>query len=239
MEWFVNGQPAFDDLATGNGPGYSMFDHPFKINLKKGRNLLVCRVLSGSQGFTLAMGGAAQLERASEGAPKNAIQLKYTYHGANTVNQSLDLSFQRAVEPLGELTFDSPMEAWESFAPDVILDDHNLVNLHFKDPDSTLWWKGYNDLSAVAWLRADKENLYLLVKVTDDKHRAGTLAAKLNEFDSLQLACSPTGKDDISSYRIGLVGTEPTIVKVRRVGGLPAGELSGGNGEIRGKCQAR
>jgi hypothetical protein len=233
MEWFVNGRPAFDDLAVGNGPGCTMFDHPFPINLKKGRNLLVCRVLAGSQGFALAMGGPAQLEKASAGIPKNAIQLTYTYNGTNTVEQSLDLSFQHAVEPLGELALDSPLAAWESSAPDVILDEHNLVNLHFKDPDSTLWWKGYNDLSAVAWLRADKFHLYLLLKVTDDKHRPAPVAAKLGEFDSIQLACSPTGNDDISSYRIGLVGTETAIVKVRRDGGSPAGELAAGNGEIR------
>jgi len=233
MEWFVNGQPAFDDLAAGNGPGYSMLDHPFKINLKKGQNLLVCRALAGSQGFTLAIGSPEQLEKASGAAKRNGVQLKYTYNDTNTVSQSLDLNFLRPVEALGDLTFASPLDAWERFVPNIVLDDKNLTNLHFKNPDQSLWWKGYGDLSAVAWLRADKDNLYLLIKVTDDVHRPASDPTKLNDFDSIGVAVSPTGKDDITNYRIGLVGGQPTIVKFRATGGLPTGVLPADNNEIR------
>ncbi len=63
MQWWVNGVPAFDTLATGNiSHSISVRAHQFKAALVKGSNCLVAKVLSGSNGFFLAAGGPEEIE---------------------------------------------------------------------------------------------------------------------------------------------------------------------------------
>ncbi len=233
MEWFCNGKPVFDDLVAGNGPGYTILDHPFDLPLKKGRNLLVGRVLAGGHGYTLAIGSPTELERANGSSNRNTISLHYTYDGGNTIDQKLAIELQQPIEPIGTLSFDSPRDTWEHSPPTLGLGENNVVNLHFKEPDPSQWWKGYDDLSATCWLRADTDFLYLVARVNDDTQRSAPDAARLADFDSIELAFSPTGKSDVTAYLIGLVNDKPAIFKLRSAAGLPVGTLEASNGELR------
>jgi hypothetical protein len=69
MEWYVNGKPVFDTLKTGNRNGnLDAWNHRFTVALKKGDNVIACRVLSGSNGFRMVSGApqAVRRENASE-----------------------------------------------------------------------------------------------------------------------------------------------------------------------------
>lgn len=62
MEWWVNGEKVFDTLAKGNENGsLGAKNHLFRTNLKKGKNLIAVRVISGSGGFALASGGPNEI----------------------------------------------------------------------------------------------------------------------------------------------------------------------------------
>jgi len=55
MEWFVNGEPVFDTLQTGNvAHEFSCVDNPFHMKLNKGKNLICVLVKSGSGGWKFA-----------------------------------------------------------------------------------------------------------------------------------------------------------------------------------------
>jgi hypothetical protein len=70
MQWWVNGKPAFDTLEKGNERAdYTVRAFPFKVQLRRGRNILVARVLSGSAGFVLAAGGPNELNNAVQFSP--------------------------------------------------------------------------------------------------------------------------------------------------------------------------
>ena len=57
MDWYVNGKRVFDTLAKGNGRGdFSPSNHPFRVALRQGTNVLAVHVLSGSAGFQLVSG---------------------------------------------------------------------------------------------------------------------------------------------------------------------------------------
>ena len=51
MKWWIDGEPVFDTLDTGNGP-YLLepTDHCFRANLKAGKHVLVFVIISGSGG---------------------------------------------------------------------------------------------------------------------------------------------------------------------------------------------
>ena len=205
MAWYLNGKVVFDDLAAGNGPGYTMLDHPFALHLNKARNLLVGKILSGNHGFVVAIGSPDELQKASGVATNNSLQFTYAYDGGKPIVQPISIDFLKPIELIGSLRFEGPPDAWEQTTPDIVLADRNVTNLHFKDPDSSLWWKGFSDLSATAWMRADKKNLYLLIKVIDDINRPAADPAQLVNSDSVALAFSPRGKNDITQYQIGAV----------------------------------
>jgi hypothetical protein len=225
MQWTLDGRPVFDDLTNGNGPGYTPLDHLFDLHLKKGLNLLVCKVLSGSQGFTLAIGSPDEIEGASGTSTRNTAQLTYRFDKSSIVSDVVRIAYLRPVEPLGNLKIDSPLDAWERFVPNIVLGDRNVVNLHFKDPDASLWWKGYSDLSAVAWLRGDASNLYLVIQVTDDINQPAPDASELSQFDSVALAFCPSDSDQITQYRIGQVGDHVAVVKTNGRGAA-AGQVA-------------
>ncbi len=62
MQWWVNGVMVFDTLEKGNAkPDFTLKDHIFKASLAQGKNIVVARVISGSNGFVLAAGGPREV----------------------------------------------------------------------------------------------------------------------------------------------------------------------------------
>ena len=52
MQWWVDGQPVFDTLATGNDKPLRADSHIFQLTLEQGNHLLVGRIISGALGWS-------------------------------------------------------------------------------------------------------------------------------------------------------------------------------------------
>lgn len=67
FEFIVNGVPVYDTLRYGNESiAYSIENHVFDIPVRKGRNLVVVRLLSGSQGWRFFYGRPGWRDLAAE-----------------------------------------------------------------------------------------------------------------------------------------------------------------------------
>lgn len=175
MAWHLNGRPVFDTLATGNGGGYAVTDHPFTLPLRKGRNLLAVRVLSGSMGWKVLIASPAQLAVAADPALTPRIDLALRHGDAVLAAATVRV---RAIPPVApmpdDLRPDGPLSRWQRLAPDVVLDESHLANPYLLQPDKSRWWHGPDDLAALGWLRADADRLHLVLAVRDDRHIAPT-----------------------------------------------------------------
>jgi hypothetical protein len=60
MKIWCNGRVVCDTLSTGNG-AHERINHRFALPLRRGRNLLAVKVLSGKQGFRFMIGGSREL----------------------------------------------------------------------------------------------------------------------------------------------------------------------------------
>ncbi len=181
MAWFANGKKVYDTLEAGNGAGFAITDHVFNLPLKKGKNLLVVQVLSGSQGWKLLIGDPVSIAKA-QGTSVDHLDLAL-------VGDNGDPFDRQQVEPqlrlpLAALTFPFPGTPadWETLDPDTVLGESAIHNDFAKQPDSSRWWKGASDLSARVWLRAEKDatagqpnqdRLLLVVAVEDDALQSG------------------------------------------------------------------
>lgn len=77
MEWYVNGEKVYTTLPAGNRYiDFIVFDHRFKLPLKKGRNVIAVKVLSGAAGWRLVAADEdtlKEMERKLQDAPLTAI----------------------------------------------------------------------------------------------------------------------------------------------------------------------
>jgi len=49
-------------------------------------------------------------------------------------------------------TWIGTLEQWDAVEPAAVLGENQVHNFYFKEPDSSKWWAGDKDLSAVAWM---------------------------------------------------------------------------------------
>ena len=218
---FVNGKPIYDTLSRGNGAGFQITDHIIFLPLKKGKNLVVIEVLSGSQGWKLLVGDPAQVEHALFPG-KRSMRIRLSLHDAKGGLIARESVGVQQVTPLPPLPIPlvSSLSRWEQFSPDISLQD-NIVNLFDKEPDSSRWWKGADDFSAKAWLRADDKTFYVVVAVRDDKsvtEPTGNQPARKPDMVRIGLSRSGTDYDE---YEI----SGGVIHKTHREGGSEIGIL--------------
>ena len=95
---WIDGEVISDTLAGGNGrQPPTMMDHLSKVQLRKGKHLLVVHFINGSAGAVLNVGGASQLRRV------------YTDRSAGVVTGIYD--------PRGRVRFETrPIREWEFMA---------------------------------------------------------------------------------------------------------------------------
>ncbi len=211
MEWAVNGERVYSTMDTGNGAGFRITDHRFRLPLKQGVNLVAVRVQSGSQGFVLVCGGPEELRRTSA-ADTDRVEAELIVDGkvvARTV-RPLTLLLPLPTTPAGGA------RALAAGAPIAELAEPEVTNLFFKHPDSSRWWRGNADCSAKAWFAADATKLTALVIVRDDAHRGDGTAAAATERDGLTLAVMGEGETAPRTWNVTSVGGR---VGAWRVGG--------------------
>jgi hypothetical protein len=179
MAWSVNGKPVFDTLEAGNGGAQTITTHLFDLPLRKGRNLLAVRVLSGSQGFNLTSGGPREVAAARGTADALGDDLALELRSGQVLLARKRVTPIRRYAipvppaPLGPATANADLEPLLRPEPVADLSESSIVNELSKQPDSSKWWKGQDDLSASIWLYADDKNLYVLANVRDDTNRPG------------------------------------------------------------------
>lgn len=167
MAWFLNGEKVYDTLDKGNEAHGPITNHPFKLRLQRGRNILSVLVRSGNGGWGVVFGGPQEL-RAARGEPDCLVVTLNTKDEVIT-HHNIPLLVRQPVPPLGPMAFPERLDEWLPLEPMVVLGESHVVNNWMKEPDSTRWYKGEKDLSGKVWLREDGENLHFLAAITDDK----------------------------------------------------------------------
>ncbi|MDA3799169.1 MAG: hypothetical protein PF692_08830 [Kiritimatiellae bacterium] len=168
MRWYVNGEIVYDTFKGSGGP-LSLDAHPFTLPLKKGRNIIAAQVLSGSAGFKLIFGGEDVRQTVlSGGVPPDRISAMLLVDDQVVAHQSVGLDFLPALPLFNELKGSDQLSKWITREPFAFLDHTTVINFHEAYPDSSRWYQGKEDVSAVAWLRDAGTTLDLMVAVRDD-----------------------------------------------------------------------
>ncbi len=215
MNWFVNGKSVYSTLDSGNNGAQSILSHQFEAPVKAGPNLIVVRVLSGSQGWRLLAAGPDEVKAESSAQnAAHAVTLELRKGNSLLSRRSTVIKPRHVVAAPTDHTWTAPASEWASVEPELDIDSRGIVNEFAKEPDSSRWWKGQADLSAAMWLRADRDRLYVVIAVTDDVHRAAG-ADKVNAGDAALLRLS----DGKTLTRIALpaAGGVPLIARGNEV----------------------
>ncbi|MDA3963892.1 MAG: LamG domain-containing protein [Planctomycetota bacterium] len=175
MAWYVNGQPVYDTLKTGNSSGFAITDHVFEIELKQGRNLVSALVLSGSQGWRVLTGGPDAVRRIRE-AGSEQIQLELRdAAGATLATATSALELVRPL--LAPAGAGSAAERVAGVDPIASLGEANIHNEWTKAPDQSKWWHNEADLSAKLWLFDAGTTVQAVLRVQDTEAKPGDGAA--------------------------------------------------------------
>jgi len=189
-QWFINGQPVFDDLATGNQGPQSILEHAFDMPLKAGRNLIAVRVLSGSQGWKLFNGGPQELAAAKSSATGggNTLNFQLKRDAAVLARARASVTPRNAVPALGGIAWDGPAADWNAVEPAGVLTEEGIVNEWAKQPDASKWWKGLADLSGQVWLAGDAQHLYVVAAIREGAFHPAANAGEIDRGNSLRVA---------------------------------------------------
>jgi hypothetical protein len=189
--WFacyVNGRQVYSTMDRGNGGSQTLISHTFDIPVRKGRNLVAFKVLSGSMGFLLVTGGPDDLRAALTGSsPERVIELSLKREGRLVARQAVTMSVFEAPRALRPGFWDEPRDAWFGLAPQFTLDAVRLRNLFEIEPDSRRWYRGAADLSAEGWIATREANLVVALRVKDDEHRPASASGAPAGADRLAL----------------------------------------------------
>ncbi|HOK03773.1 MAG TPA: hypothetical protein PLN24_00790 [Victivallales bacterium] len=209
MDWYVNGERVYDTLKNGNGAGYYIYSHRFEIPLKKGKNLIAVKVLSGSQGWCLVAGGPKDLQTAL-GMKTDKIVFSLFNGEDRLAEESVNLKFIHPLKPFsgGFKAMDEKLTLIEK--PTGTLDASTIQNLFFKEPDTNKWWKGENDLSAMIWLLENSGNVLVTIVVEDDTYVPAKNTSELLKSDTIGIAIS--GKDFIKPLYFNVGEVNDTVV---------------------------
>ncbi|MEM6459384.1 MAG: LamG domain-containing protein [Planctomycetota bacterium] len=181
MQWLVNGQPVYDTLQGGNSGAQTITGHTFDVPLKAGDNLIAVRVLSGSGAWAFVTGGPEAVDAATHGdRAARRLELTLTQDGGELASLTLPLRETATATPLGPRGMPSDMTEWFTRQPLAYLGEADMVNPHLVQPDTSKWWAGPQDASALAWAHTtDDRDLVLIVAVRDEDHVAGQDAVEL------------------------------------------------------------
>jgi hypothetical protein len=184
-EWAVNGEIVYSTLEKGNLADKNVLAHVFPVKLKKGKNLIAVKVLSGSDGWRLVAGGpdeVAAAERARAGA-HDSVRVELFVDGKLLAREPAPVEVLRPVAEAENL--DGP-DALDHIAPDALIE--LTKNLFDAVPDTTRHYHGAEDLSGKIWIsRIPNRSLDILAHVVDDTAKDGDkVTVTLATGDNLQ-----------------------------------------------------
>ena len=211
MAWYVNGTKVYDTLAVGNRVS-SLADHVFDLPLKKGRNLIAVEVLSGSGGWALDFGGPKERQVAlTVGNDPDSVAIDLQADGKTLGQLKVPVQLQDVVPSIdANAALDQPA-SWMPLEPLTLLDESAVKNLWMKQPDSSRWYGGKKDLSAIVWLRDSGQSLQLFVAVTDDKLVEATSPGELAQADSLRVVVANDEGKALLDLTGGLIADKPAL----------------------------
>ena len=201
MQWYLNGQPIYDTLKSGNKGNLS--NQTFELPLRKGRNVLAVMVLSGSGGWNIEFGGPRERTLAQTNSAPDKLTVTLSANGKTLSRQEVPLQLAAPVARIGTATDD--YTNWQTLEPLAVMGAESVTNFFVKEPDTSRWYKGEDDLSAQVWLRDDGTDLHLFVAVTDDDSVEALSAAALNKSDSLHLILSGDDGLQLLDKTVGLI----------------------------------
>ncbi len=212
MQCYINGKEVYSTMKHGNEATQTIGAHVFNLPLKKGNNLIAVKVLSGLGGWKLLFGNPEELQSLQNKIPDNIKFVLSTKSKIIEEDKTL-VKFIKALKPLEAHLKDSPPETWDNEAPTAILKDKGVYNFFDKFPDVSKWWKGEKDVSATIWLKADERNVYLMVKVQDDKRFNSSTVDSLMNSDNIIVGIADNNLKKASNYIIGSVGKNTEVRK--------------------------
>ncbi|MEM1213177.1 MAG: LamG domain-containing protein [Planctomycetota bacterium] len=181
MAWSINGQPAYDTLARGNGGGLSATAHTFEAKLKAGWNTVAVRVLSGRGGWKLTAAGPSELAMMLRPqSPPDRVELRLTDAQGNPLTTS--------IVPVLPMPVAAPIDGRDRtlHPPIAILTPNHVTNFHEAHPDAKRWYTGAADLSARLWIAAGSDGrVEAVVDLIDDRYLpdADTVSLVLENAD--------------------------------------------------------
>lgn len=188
--WFscwVDGKEIYSTMDRGNGGAQTLLAHTFDLPLKKGRNLIAFKVLSGSMGFQLVTGGPNDLRAVVEGTSAGrTIDFALERDGQQIARQVTALAVLQPPPTVPENFWGSAPQ-WFTAAPQFAFESVRLRNPNEAQPDSRFWFKGPDDLSAGGWIATRDNRFYLVVRVKDDIHVPAKSTAQSAEADRLEI----------------------------------------------------
>ncbi|MEM6550545.1 MAG: LamG domain-containing protein [Planctomycetota bacterium] len=182
MAWRVNGKAVYDTLADGNQSSLSPIAHTFEVDLNRGWNTLEAEVLSGSGGWNVLAASPAEVAAARDPAnPPDRIELTL-WDGTPGTPNSAGAPLARRVVPVFAIPAVLPANAggkpWAD-PPIAVLGEAEIDNPNHAHPDTSRWYAGPEDLSALLWLNTQpdtnttRQRLRLRLEVTDNEHQPG------------------------------------------------------------------
>ena len=218
MAWYVNGERIYDTLATGNRHG-SLADHVFDMPLKKGRNVIAVSVLSGSQGWSIELGGPKERAIAWNGIDPDRIEATLQIDPGSVIAEaSASLVLQSAVQPLFDVDPAVP-SGWWTLEPLTVLGHSHLENPNMAHPDQSRWYRGDGDVSAIVWLRDGGNALHLAVAVRDDRFHPASSRSEISDHDHLRVALSDQTGQVVRTLALAMVGNTVSVEDPSRLAG--------------------
>ncbi len=191
MAWYINGARVWDDLQTGNGGQVAIDSHEFEITLKKGPNLIVAEVLSGSQGYQLDCAGSDEL--AEIRGKGQSFDLELWSASGRMASLHLPVATRNVIPQIGDL-YTGDVDDIAKREPAGRLDETTVINNWSLEPDSSKWWKGSADLSGTVWLGSDQKQLVVAIAVRDDIFRPAS-PISIDSGDSARIAIAGPSAD--------------------------------------------
>ncbi|MEM6459794.1 MAG: LamG domain-containing protein [Planctomycetota bacterium] len=225
MAYRVNGRAVYDTLERGNQSGVSPLAHTFDVDLKRGWNDLEADVLSGSQGWKFLAAGPATVAAARRPeSPPDRVEL--TLWEGNPSASAEPLA--RRVLPVVAVPAVAPSSAGDETPPLAVLGAAFVNNPNESHPDTSRWYAGPDDLSAVVGLNAEGASaLALRVEVHDDQHdpQQDRVQARLmfDDAPAVEANLQPTPDDGVYLARIDRPAGRRTVTVELEITDVDAG----------------